>query len=244
MQEPESKPFLDHLEDLRDMLLKSAAALGIGMAACFFATKPIMEILLHPLRAIGEDPKNFLRVLGVIDPFSIQINISLFGGAILALPFILYYIGQFVLPALTDREKKFLLPAFTAGAVLFIGGVMFCYFVLMPKTLRFFLDYSAWMGVESQWTLSNYISFTVQMLLAFGISFELPLVLLILNVFGLVSSAFLSEKRRHAAVVIVIFAACITPTSDFFSLALLSVPMYLLYEACVWITLFREKKQR
>ncbi len=241
MPELESKPFLDHLEDLRTMLIKSVLALGLGIIICFFAVKPILILLMEPLRKIGEDPKTFLRVLGVIDPFSIQIEMSLLGGVILALPFVLYFIGQFVLPALNPTEKKYLLPTFAIGAFLFLTGICFCYFFLLPRTLSFFLEYNNYLGIRTEWTIQNYIDFVVQMLVGFGLAFELPLVILILNFFGIVSNRTLREYRRHAVVFIVIAASCIMPTYDLFSLTLLCLPMYVLYELCIAITWFREK---
>ena len=242
-RDPSALPFLQHLEELRWSILKSVVALVIGVVACFLVTPQILDLMMFPLVRAGVDPKEFLWNVGVIDPFVIQLQIGLFGGFILALPCILYFFGQFVLPALTAHEKGYLLPAFTAGAFLFLGGVAFCYFVLLPVALQFFLDYSNYLGIEARWTLQNYIGFVLQMLLAFGISFELPLVILILNFFGLVSYEQLRDHRKHAAVVIVIFAACITPTSDLFSLALLSLPMYLLYESCIWITYYKRETE-
>jgi sec-independent protein translocase protein TatC len=238
----ESKPFLEHLEDLRVLIIKSVIALGLGMVICFVLTKPILQLLMKPLRDIGQDPKNFLRVLGVIDPFSIQIEIALCGGVILTLPFILYFTGQFVLPALTKKEKGYLLPVFAAGTVLFLVGVAFCYFVLLGQTLKFFLQYNEWLGFRSEWTIQNYIDFVVQMLVGFGLAFELPLVILILNFFGIVTHRMLREYRRHAIVCIVIAASCIMPTYDLISLLLLCTPMYVLYELCVIITWYRERK--
>ena len=238
-----AKPFLEHLEELRWTILKSVVALVIGVVVCFLITPQILDLMMGPLMQAGVDPKEFLWNVGVIDPFVIQLEVGLFGGFILALPFILYFVGQFVLPALTPHEKRYLLPAFTAGAFLFLGGVAFCYFVLLPVALQFFLDYSNYLGIEARWTLQNYVGFVLQMLVAFGISFELPLVILILNFFGLVSYEQLRDHRKHAAVIIVIFAACITPTSDLFSLALLSLPMYFLYEICVWVTYYKMRRE-
>jgi sec-independent protein translocase protein TatC len=239
----DKKPFLEHIEDLRWILIKSCAALASGSILCFIYTKELMQVFLWPLVSIGVDPSKFLRVLGVVDPFSIQMQISVTGGLIFSLPLILYFIGQFILPALTFREKRLILPVFAAGTVLFLVGIVFCYFLLLPVTMRFFIDYSTSLGLQAEWTFDNYLDFVVQMLLAFGLSFELPLVILVLNYFGLVSHATLRNGRSTAVIIILIFAACITPTTDLYSLMVLAVPMYLLYELCVWITWFRQKKE-
>jgi sec-independent protein translocase protein TatC len=242
--EPETKPFLDHIEDLRWVILKVVAVLTVTTIGSFFFTRELLEILFWPLRQAGQQPEQFLRVLNVVDPFTIQISVSLSAGILLALPLALYFIGQFILPALTPQERGLIVPTFVAGAGLFLTGVVFCYYLLLPQTLQFFVSYGNALGVRAEWTLDNYIDFVTQMLLGFGLSFELPLVIMLLNWFGLVSRTALREHRRHAIVIIVIAAACITPTSDFFSLALLAVPMYLLYESCIVLTWFVEKKRR
>jgi sec-independent protein translocase protein TatC len=225
------------------MLIKMAGVLGVMMGICFFETKEILLILQWPMVRAGLDPKEYMQVLGIIDPFNIQIDIALAGGVVMSLPALLYFFGEFLLPALTPREKRFLLPTFSVGAVLFIVGVLFCYFMLLPTTLQFFKEYNDYFGFRTQWTMQNYIDFATQMLLAFGLCFELPLVIVILNIFGIVSHEALAGHRRHAAVIILIAAACITPGSDLYSLLALSLPMYFLYEASLWVTWWQERKR-
>ncbi|TFE67463.1 twin-arginine translocase subunit TatC [Methylacidiphilum caldifontis] len=244
MKRDEEKPFLEHLEDLRWVIIKSLIALVSGSLLCFIETKPVMAILLKPLKASGEDPQKVLRVLGVVDPLSVQLQISLLGGLVLSLPFILYFVAQFIIPGLTPAEVKLLFPIFSCGAILFIGGILFCYFILLPQTLQFFSAYNKWMGIQTDWTLQNYSNFVVQMLVSFGLAFELPLVVILLGILGIINSATLSRYRRHAIVVIVIAAACITPTSDPLTLFLLSVPMYLLYEGSLWVLKTIENRKR
>jgi sec-independent protein translocase protein TatC len=144
---------------------------------------------------------------------------------------------------LTAREKRFLGPVFFAGAMLFVIGVVFCYELVLKVTLQFFLGYNDYFGWGTMWTAKALIDFEVQMLAGFGIAFEMPLVILVLNLLGLVSAAQLASKRRHAAVVIFIAACCIIPSTDLFSLSVLSVPMYLLYEACIFIARLVEKQK-
>ncbi len=243
MNPDEPKSFLEHLEDLRWVIVRSCIALAIGMTISAIYTKELLQLITHPLRVAGKNPETFLRVLGVLDPFSIHLEISFSGGILLALPFILYFLGTYLLPALSPKEKQFLLPTFLSGALLFLSGVLFCYFILLPKTLQFFFDYNEWFGFQTEWTIQNYMEFILQMLLAFGISFELPLVIMLLNFLGIVSHEMLKSGRRHSIIAILIFAAIITPTSDVFSLMLLSIPMYLLYEVTIWLTLWRERKE-
>jgi len=238
----ETKPFLAHLEDLRWTIIRCAGALGVGVVICAFTAKYILKALYHPYRQTGQDPKNLVN-FGVVDPFSIHMEISLFGGVILSLPLLLYFIGQFLLPALTPREKRFLAPIFAAGALLFVIGVTFCYTLVLKATLQFFIAYSSWFGFSTMWTAKTLIDFEVQMLLGFGLAFEMPLIIMVLNILGLVSSAQLASKRRHAAFGIFIAACCIIPSTDLFSLSVLSVPMYLLYEACIWIAYIMERRK-
>lgn len=238
----ETKSFLAHLEDLRWTIIRCVGALAVGVTICAFSAKYILEALYYPYREAGRDPKS-LFTFGVVDPFSIHMEISLFGGVILSLPFLLYFIGQFLLPALTPREKRFLAPIFAAGAVLFVIGVTFCYAFVLKATLQFFLGYNNYLGFGTMWTAKGLIDFEVQMLLGFGVAFELPLVILVLNLLGIVSSQQLASKRRHAAFIIFIAACCIIPSTDLFSLSVLAVPMYLLYESCIWIARIVERRQ-
>jgi sec-independent protein translocase protein TatC len=240
----EPKPFLNHLEDLRQMLLKSGIAIVVAMIISFVFVRQILQLLNLPLIWAGLDPAHFLRVLGVADAFTLSLQAAFFSGFILSLPFVLYFLGYFLLPALTPEERKMLLPAFIVGSLLFAVGVAFCYFLLLPQTLRFFHNYSASMGYTTEWTAKNYIAFCVQMLLALGLSFELPIVILILAKLGIVDATFLKKYRRHAIVLIIIAAAIITPTSDLFTLGAMSIPMLILYEICILICRWMERKNK
>jgi len=238
----ETKPFLAHLEDLRWTIIRCVCALAVGVCVCAFTAKHILNALYVPYRQAGRDPKDLFN-FGVVDPFSIHMEISIFGGVILSLPFLLYFIGQFLLPALTPREKRFVAPVFAAGTALFIVGVTFCYAFVLRATLVFFIGYSSYLGFSTMWTAKGLIDFEVQMLMGFGLAFELPLVILVLNLLGIVSAEQLAAKRRHAAFAIFIAACCIIPSTDLFSLSVLSVPMYLLYESCIWIARIVEKRK-
>jgi sec-independent protein translocase protein TatC len=238
----ETKPFLAHLEDLRWTIVRCLCALAVGVVICAFNVKPILNALYVPYRAAGRDPKELFN-FGVVDPFSIHMEISLFGGVILSLPLLLYFLGQFLLPALTTSEKRFLAPIFAVGALLFVAGVTLCYAFVLRVTLLFFFSYSNYLGFSATWTAKALIDFEVQMLAGFGLAFELPLVILVLNLFGLISAQQLAEKRRHAALIIFIAACCIIPSTDLFSLSVLTVPMYVLYEACIWIARMVEGKK-
>ncbi len=206
-----------------------------------------MEVVKYPLivvcREKGMKVEDFLFTLNVVDPLSLSIQTALFAGVLLALPFVFYFVGQFVLPALRVEERRLLLPAFTAGGLLFVGGAAFCYFLILPQALRFFIEWNEWFGWRAQWPVDAYIGFVLQMLAAFGLSFELPLVIAVLARLGIVTRAFLVLYRRHAIVLLVVFAACVTPTSDPFTLGMMFAPMYFLYEISVVVTGLIEKRR-
>jgi sec-independent protein translocase protein TatC len=231
----EERPFIEHLEELRMMLIKMGITLMVAMIGCFVGVKPLLEILYRPLRWAQLDPAQFLKVLGVADPFTMSLQVAFFAGLIVSLPLCLYFVAGFVLPALTPIERRMIGPVFVVGTGLFVGGVLFCYYIIAPQALRFFFDFATDLGFTSEWTVQNYISFLVQLLLGFGLAFELPLVVLALAKLGLVDARWLRVHRRHAIVAMVVFAAAITPTSDLFTLGLMFLPMWALYEICIGI---------
>jgi len=249
--EPEAEKamsFLEHLEELRWTLIKSIIALIAGMGLCWAGVRFIMGFLQAPLFQVlerkGQDPEDFLLSLNPVDPLTLSLQIGFFAGFIVAFPFIAFFIGQFVNPALRSKERLLLIPTFLAGLGLFLCGVFFCYFLILPKALSFFIDWAEWFGIRPQWPFTQYIGFVLQMIVAFGLSFELPLVIAILSQLGIVHSRDLGKYRRHAVVAIIIFAACVTPTSDPFTLGMMFGPMYLLYEGSILIARFIERGRR
>ena len=238
------KPFLEHLEDLRWMLIKMIVALAVAMVLSFFFAQELLAVLIWPLKRVTDNPQPFLRTLEVTGGFTLAMTLSLYAGIVIACPFLLYFLAQFILPALTRREKGLLTPAFTAGTALFLLGVSLAYFVVIPAGLRFFIEYNKYLGIRSEWTIDNYVSFVSHMTLAFGICFELPLVVLILAKLGIVTHEFLRQKRPYVIVLIFIIAAVITPTTDMVNQSLLAVPMCFLYEACIWIAWGMERRKR
>ncbi|MFZ5806444.1 MAG: twin-arginine translocase subunit TatC [Verrucomicrobiota bacterium] len=235
----EDKTFLDHLEDLRWVILKSCVVLAVAMMLACLKAREIIVFLRAPLDRILIEkhiaPDSFLLILGVVDPFTLMLQIGLFVGVIVSLPFIFYFLAQFFAPALREKERKIVYPVFLFGGALFLLGVVFCYYLVLPQAIQFFLGLNDWFGWKPAWTIQNYLNFTLQMLIAFGVSFELPLVLLVLMRFGILSSQKLAHYRKHTIVILLIFAACVTPTSDPYNLALLFFPMYILFEASILI---------
>jgi sec-independent protein translocase protein TatC len=238
------KPFLDHLEDLRWMLIKMIAALGTAMFFSFFYARELLGVIILPLRRVTERPEEFLYTLEVTGGFTLAMKLAMYCGLVLSCPFLLYFLAQFILPALTPKEKSLMTPVFASGVGLFMAGVALGYFIVIPAGLRFFLDYNTYLGVSTRWTIDNYVSFVSHMCLAFGICFELPMVVLALAKLGIVTHEFLRQKRPYVIVLIFIVAAVITPTTDMVNQMLLAVPMCILYEACIWIAWWMERRRQ
>lgn len=240
---PELKPFMEHLEDLRKVLIRSAASLAIGMLVAVPLIPRLLEQLQKPLHLITENPKEFLQTLQVTAGFSSAMSLAFWGGLLLALPFILYFIGGFIMPALTRREQGLLKRLWGFAALLFLFGVWLGYRFTLPFALKAMFQVNEWLGIKAQWTLNSYVAFSVQLLIAFGLAFELPIVILILGRLGLVSSRFLRDHRRHAILVILIIGAILTPP-DVVSQLIMSVPLYVLFELCIWTIWVWEKPKR
>jgi sec-independent protein translocase protein TatC len=240
----ETKSFLEHLEDLRLMLVKMVVALLVAMGGSFFFVRELMALVIWPLQRVTGNAKPYLRTLEVTGGFMLAMQMAFWAGIVLSAPLLLYFVGQFVLPALRSKERRMLWPGFAGGAVLFLGGAALAYFAALPAGLKFFIEYNNYLGISSEWTIDNYISFVGMMMLAFGVSFELPLLILILAKLGLVSYRFLADKRPYAIITIFVIAAIITPTTDPINQTMLAGPMCILYEACIWITWLMERKDR
>ncbi len=236
-----SKPFLEHLEDLRWTVVKMAAVLMAAMVLCFAFRQQLVRVLQRPLEEIGGQV-GALRALGVTDSITISFHLAFYAGIVLSFPFLLYFLAQFVLPALTAVEKRFLFPAIGVSFALFLIGVLCCYYWLLPKTILFFFHDTESLGWSPMWTVQEYYSFVTRFVLGFGMAFELPVVVLALVKFGLITYEFMAKTRPYAIVLIFVLATIITPTPDVLTLFALSLPMCLLYESCIWIAWFMQRK--
>lgn len=240
-QEDQPKPFLDHIEDLRRMLIKMLLALGAMMVLSFAFQGVIMDFIQAPLRAVDPERRS-LTNFGIADPLTIAIELSFYSGVVLAFPFLILFLAEFVLPALTRQEKRMLYPAAGVSLGLFLGGVAFAYFFVLPPTLDYFFNYSKSLGWNPQWSVREYFSFATQFIISFGLAFELPLAVLILVKLEILSYEILQRTRAFAVVIILFLAAIITPTTDVLTLLLMAGPMYVLYEACIIIARVMERK--
>ena len=240
----EEKPFLEHLEDLRGTLFKILITLGVVTISTFVFNKPLLKMVQLPLYMadIPEEARQ-LQTLGAVEGMMLAIKVSFFSGIILSFPLLLFFIGEFVMPGLKDNEKKLILPSLTVGALLFATGLSFAYFVVIPMALEFFYNFSIERGWGYDLRAGYYYSFAVQMTLVFGLSFELPVVVMALVKLEILSHRVMRNTRSTAIVIMVIASAVITPTTDVFTLSLLAGPLIILYEICIWMAWWLEKKR-
>src|SRR6476469_2009154 len=238
-----SKPFLEHLEDLRWTIVKMAIALLAAMVLCFFFRGFLVQILQRPLREV--DPSvGALRALAITDSFTISFRLAFYAGIVIAFPLLLYFLAEFVLPALTAMEKRFLLPAILVSFVLFLTGVLTAYYWLLPKTILFFFRDTQSLGWVPAWTVQEYYSFVTRFTIAFGLAFELPVAVLGLVRMGLITYEFMARTRPYAIVLMFLFATIISPTPDILTMIAMALPMCLLYESCIWITWFMRRREQ
>ena len=245
----EEKPFLEHLEDLRTMIVRIVMTLIISTIATFVFYQELFIAILYPLVLAGfakniEEARSILINIDVAGPFMMAVNVSLIAAVIISFPLLLIFLLQFILPGLKDNEKKLIFPAIAIGTGLFLSGATFAYWVVLPKALQFFAEFAASVGAKQMWALNEYITFTTRFILVFGVSFELPVIVMALVKLDILNYKIMKSTWRHAIVAITLFAAVITPTPDVFTLMLMSGPLYILYAICVWLAYTMEKKDR
>lgn len=201
--------------------------------------------LLESKPAENLNAQGNLRLMSSLKPtetFMLTMKLAFFAGIIISFPLLLYFLLQFIVPGLKDEERKALWPALVIGFGLFLGGVLFAYFYVLPNVLTFFYEWGKSMGISNDWRIGYYISFATTFVLIFGLAFELPVIVMTLVKIGLLSHSMMRETRSYAILAIFVIAALITPTPDMMTLSLLAVPMVILYEICIWLSYFHEKK--
>ncbi|MES2440948.1 MAG: twin-arginine translocase subunit TatC [Verrucomicrobiota bacterium] len=210
-------------------------------------TKSQVRALLRTKPNTDSDVNGNLKMMSALKPtegFMLSMKLSFVAGIVVSFPLLLLFILQFVLPGLHSHEKRVLWPAMSVGFGLFLSGAAFAYYLVLPRALLFFAEWSGDMGISNDWRIGEYISFATQFTLLFGASFELPVVVMVFVKLGLLSYETMSRTRSYAIVAIFVAAAVLTPTPDILTMILMAAPMIILYEICIWLAYFDRKKAR
>ncbi len=238
-------PLLDHLIELRTRLLRAVVALAIGFAVCFYFAQEILGFLIQPLRDAFPEGEGQLIFTKLYEVFFVELKVALFAGFFVSFPIIANQLWAFVAPGLYAREKKAFLPFLLATPVLFIAGGALAYYVVMPTAFRWFLGFEGQAGgldIEALPAAGDYLSLVMQFILAFGMSFLLPVLLLLLHRAGIVSREQLAGARRYVIVGVVALAAIVTPP-DPGSQVILAIPLLLLFEGSLLLMRLQESKR-
>lgn len=234
--------FFDHLEELRQRLIRSVLAVLIGFGICIAFGERVFSLLAAPItRLLPRDAT--LVFTGLPDPFFVYLKVAFICGMFLALPYCLYQLWLFVRPGLLERERELAFPFILVATLLFYLGAAFAYFIVFPAAFNFFLGYQT-AELKPMISIKDYVSLTMLLMLAFGVVFETPLVVVFLGLLGVVDSSFLKRGRRYFVVLAFIIAAILTPTPDVVNQTIMAGPMILFYEIGIQVLVLFEKKRR
>ncbi len=243
MSETPTMTFWDHLDELRSVIIRTVVVTVVAAAVAFCLKEQLFEIVLAPrtsdfitYRLMGVEPFSIhLMNTGLTEQFMIHLKTAMYAGVLVALPYIIYLLFRFVSPALYDNERKYATLLCTSGYLMFMLGTLLNYFLIFPLTVKFLGTYQVSPDVANMLTLQSYMDTMLMMNLVMGIVFELPMVSWILARMGLVNAQMMRSMRRHAVVAILVIAAIITPTTDAFTLFIVALPIWLLYELSILI---------
>ena len=221
-------PLTAHLEELRWRLVRALVAVGVAFAVCYWEAEALFAFLIRPLESLRPG-ESLVIGTGVTEAFFTKLKVSFIAAVFVASPVVFFQAWRFVAPGLYANEKRLALPFSIAASLFFVTGAAFCYSLVFPVGFRFFLDEYASIGVAPQLRISEYLSFAARMLLAFGLTFELPVVTFFLARMGLLTHRNLISWARYAVLVIFIVAAVLTPGPDVASQLLMAAPLLVLY---------------
>lgn len=254
--------FLEHLEVLRGHLLRSIASIGVFAVVAFLLKKIIFNVLLAPKEVdfitnrilcqfghwvhtdklcINDLPFQLINI-EMAGQFRLHITIALYGGMILAAPYILWELYRFIMPALKNKERKYSRGMVFYTTMLFMLGILFGYFMIVPLTINFLGSYSVSSAVLNQINLKSYIGIITSLIFATGLIFELPILVYFLSKVGIITPSFMRKYRKHALIIILLVAGIITPP-DIFSQIMVTIPMYALFEVSIFVSARIEKER-
>ena len=243
MSEPAGMTFWDHLDELRSVVIKALVVTVVAAAIAFCLKDQLFEVVLAPrssdfitYRLLGVEPFSIhLMNTGLTEQFMIHLKTSMFAGVLVASPYIIYLLFHFISPALYDNERKYATLLCTSGYLMFMLGTLLNYLLIFPLTVKFLGTYQVSEDVANMLTLQSYMDTLLMMSLVMGIIFELPVVSWLLGKMGLLKASMMRMWRKHAIVAILVIAAIITPTTDAFTLFIVALPIWLLYEVSIFI---------
>jgi sec-independent protein translocase protein TatC len=233
---------LEHLEELRNRLIKIFIAAAFGFSVCYWMSEWIFFLLMKPLVAALPEG-NKLIFTGVTEGFFTYLKVGIIAGIFLVSPYIIYQIWAFVAPGLFKKEKHILIPISIVSAVFFVGGALFGYFVVFPFGFQFLIGKFSSEFVQAMPSIKEFLSLATKMLIAFGIIFELPLVILVLARLGIVDHKMLRKYQKYAILAIFVVGAMLTPP-DVITQAMMAGPLIILYEISIWVSYFFGKKKK
>ena len=241
MKDDDKIPFTAHLEELRKRLIICCVAIGVGVVIAYGFKEKLFEILTLPL--VREmRPGDKLIFTGLTEAFFTYMKVSFLAGIMLASPVIIYQFWAFVGPGLYQKERRYFVPIVLLSAFFFFGGSLFCFFVVFPFAFKFFLSFATDV-IQPLPSMNEYLSFASVTMLAFGLVFELPLVIVFLARIGIVTVDFLRKNRKYAILLIFVVAAILTPGPDVVSQVLMAIPLMFLYEISIVGAIFLGKKK-
>jgi len=240
-QDNDKMPFTTHLEDLKKIIVRSLIAIGIGFVICYIVKERLFTILAAPLSQVMPEGSTMVYT-GLPEAFFTYLKISLFASIFLTAPYWLYQVWSFVSPGLYDNEKKYVFPFVIVSTLFFIGGALFAYYIVFPFGFKFFVAFTTEF-IKPMISVKEFLSFSMKLLLAFGVIFELPIFMYFLAKVGLVTSRTLSVKRKYAYLLVFVVAAFFTPP-DVVTQVLMAFPLMVLYEISIWVVKFAEKKKK
>lgn len=240
MIDDEKMPFLSHLEELRRRLIACAIAAGAGFIISYIFAERLFQILISPLKAQMPEGDRLIYT-NLPEMFLTYLKSALVSGILISSPYIFYQLWMFIAPGLYQKERKYIIPFVIFSTILFIGGSLFGYFVVFPFGFKFFLGFSN-DSIQALPSVKQYFSFSIKLLFAFGMVFELPVIVFFLTKIGIVTPKLMRRKRKYAVLMTFVMAAILTPP-DVITQFMMAGPLLLLYEISILVSKMAERKK-
>ena len=241
MSSDEKQPFMSHLEELRKRLIVCAITVGVGFVIAYIFSEHLFQLLILPLKEVMPEGGQLIFT-NLPEMFFAYLKVAFIAGILASAPLIFYQIWLFVAPGLYRKEKKYLIPFVVSSTFLFVGGALFGYFVVFPFGFKFFIGFAN-EYVKALPSVKQYLSFSIKLLFAFGVVFELPVVIFFLAKIGVVTPELLRKKRKYAILLTFALAAILTPP-DVITQCMMAVPLIVLYEIGILVARIARKKKQ